>query len=217
MNRKKRLFSRLLGALLCAVLLTAAAAAQPGSLQVTVEGAAGGMTVTLYSVSDPQGVLTAPFAGAALTAEQLLDQKQNPENAALLASYAAEHALAGSTLDTDESGTVRFSDLTDGIYLVVGSSSDGLVFDPFLVYLPTVINGEALYDITATPKAEQPEDPENPDEPENPDDPKPSDPPGPNLPQTGVQTWLVYILVGAGALLVVCGIFLLIKGKKKDE
>lgn len=208
MMKRMRQLHKLLAAILCAAALTVSAAAQSGSLTVTVDGAEAGMTVTLYAVADPQGVPTADFAGAGLTDADLLDEKQNSVNSGILASYAQENALSGTALETDETGAVCFDGLAEGIWLVVGETADGLVFDPFLVYLPTVINGEALYDISANPKVEEPSQPDEPDQP---------DQPGPNLPQTGVKVWIVYALVGAGAVLVLCGAILLAKGKKKDE
>lgn len=208
MRKRKTQLHKLFAALLCAALLTVSAAAQTGSVRIVVDGGEAGMTVTLYHVADPEGLPTAAFAGAGLTAADLLNEKQNSANSALLAAYAEEHSPSGTALDTDGTGTVYFGDLPEGIYLIVGEMSNGLVFDPFLVYLPTRINDIALYDITANPKVEEPEGSGGEDVPIE---------PGPDLPQTGVQVWIVYALTGAGGLLVLCGILLLAKGKKKDE
>ncbi len=87
--------------------------------------------------------------------------------AAALAAYAGEHGLPFVSAACDENGTVIFTDLTPGIYLIVeeGNVPGFYPVAPFVVAIPmTNEDGTGwLYDVEAVPKAE----------------PEPAEPPAP--------------------------------------
>lgn len=75
-------------------------------------------------------------------------------------------------------GSVRFSDLTPGLYIVIqaGQINGYYPMNPFMVSIPMEFNGKYIYDINATPKMELNKLP-TPPPPTNPDpDPEPDDP-----------------------------------------
>lgn len=138
-----------------------------GSISITPKDAGDGHTVimgtsfTLYKAAEVTNdgtslryTLTKEFeeSGADLsdfTADDL---------AKALADFAGQEGLSGNTKKADENGTVTFTDLSLGLYLLVQSASvDGTyAAEAFLVSVPmTGTDGEAwLYDVDASPKAE---------------------------------------------------------------
>ena len=207
----------------------ALAAEKKGSLRVTLTDdddlPVEGVTMVLLRVGDKDGTLTGDFSGAE-TQHSLLSDRYNAANAKKLAAYAKEHQLAGEEQTTDKNGDVFYAELPEGIYLVLCKDGQGLTFTPFLVRIPTIINGTALYDVHSEPKAE--DIPDNPDEPvtppvtpPGPDEPGP-DEPGPDepggegkLPQTGVDPLPMYLLIAAGILLAILGTIDLWQSRRK--
>lgn len=163
---KKFKFTWFLAFLLCLTALFPAAAAKTGTLTLFVEDEPG-LRICLYPVADSKGRLNSAFSAAGLTPKQLLDSRLSDENAALLARYVAEYQPAAQIQTTDRRCYTVYSSLLEGCYLVLTPEKNA-PFDPFLVYMPTVINGDALYDITAEPKSDHPPTP-----PEIPDEPYP--------------------------------------------
>jgi len=153
----------------------------------------------------------------------VLDDVQNAGIAEELAVYAKESEIEGSTC---------FTGLEEGLYLIVQMEAvEGYqTMKPFLVTMPTVIDGECIYDIEASPKVEpgnpdgpgNPEGPGNPDEPGNPDGPDSSgdegdvsENKGDKLPQTGQLNWPIPVLVITGLLLFASGWYICFA--KKDD
>lgn len=199
MRRNKLLW--LAAVLLC--LLTVApkaAAAQSGSLKITgIEE-----TVGLYHAARPDGTLTEAFAGAPV--EDLADQSKAVFNANTLLTYARSNSIPALSRTPDGKGEARYDPLEEGVYLVCSLSREA-EFDPFLVTIPTVINGEAIYHVEAEPKQEETEPTTGPTE------PKPTEP-EPEIPQTGVNVWPKYILLALGVAVTLMGLYNLIRGKE---
>lgn len=273
--------------LTCAVALAAAA----GSVRVTVtnqdDEPVPGMTITLYTVVEGNTLSNDfNYTRTGLTLGDLRANPHSPQYAAILARCAADWSVAGDVKTTNDDGMVQYTNVPEGIYLVVGQMGT-VTFDPFLVPVPTVINGVPDYSIEAEPKVEytipgpgpQPTptptptpgvtptptptptpgvtptpgttpdpgvtptpgtspdpgvtptpgttpdpgvtptpgtspdpdvtptagpSPDLPDDPDDPDDPK--------LPQTGVNVWPMYVLLGLGALCLLAGLVELIRG-----
>lgn len=178
--------ARLLVALACLLALLCGAA-RTGSIQVTL--AAGNKVlanadVTVYRVADRSGTLARDFAAASVTAEQFRTEKEHKDAAKVLAAFAEERSVSGTTAATDSKGVALFSGLTEGIYLVTG----GTEFDPFLAVLPMTADGKENYNILAEPKIDEPDEPDNPDNPDEPDEPDnpdtPDEPDEPDNPDT---------------------------------
>lgn len=118
-------------------------------------------------------------AGISLDYESASDRKEQAEK---LYAYAVEQKIQGKTQKTDTSGVTTFDNLERGVYLI--AQKEKLVYDeseeymtsPFLISIPTEVDGKEVDRVTVEPKSEweTPEKPEKPQKPENP--PKPSEP-----------------------------------------
>lgn len=106
-----------------------------------------------------------------------------------------------ATQQTDANGTVIFRDLTPGLYLVIRTKpapeNTAYTSDPFLVSIPTVVNGTAAYQVVAEPKFSWDAKPSKPA--------VPSLKPDPSLPQTGQLNWPIPILIAMGLSLILLG------------
>lgn len=157
----------LIAALLLISSLPTAFAARLGSLNVNVtdesDAPVPNFKVVLCKVAKPDGTLLPAFSASGISSASLLDEKNNADNAKALLSYAV--AAGGNDDVTDAAGTAHFSGLDKGIYIIYSPAGQGCIFDPFLLYMPTMIGGTAHYDVVSSPKVE--------DEP-----PVPTPPPG---------------------------------------
>jgi hypothetical protein len=191
--------------ILLAVLLLLAAvptawAAEIGSIQVRgIEG-----TVLLYPVASQDGTLKDDFAGVS---SDILDETNPVSKAKALWAYAQAEKLPGQACQTDSEGNALFSLLEQGLYLI-GSTAAVPEFDPFLVQVPTVINGKQVFHIKAEPKQEDPK-------PSTPTEPAPT-PPSQNIPQTGTSVIPKYLLMSSGILVTLIGLHQMIRGKEES-
>lgn len=201
--------NKLLTALaLCLVLAVSVCAAEVGSLQIVKIS----NPVALYHVAEADGTLTGAFAQAPVL--PITEQTNAVENARILAKFARDNKLSGDEKTPDDAGEVLYAPLSDGLYLVVSLAPEP-EFTPFLVSLPTRINGEDIYNIKAEPKEEQPE-PTTPTAPSDPTVPtEPGDPDHPDIPQTGFNQIPKYILLALGGLLFLSGAAVMLFGREK--
>ena len=123
------------------------------------------------------------------------------ENALQLAPKAQKRKDFAATQQTDANGTVIFRDLTPGLYLVIRTKpapeNTAYTSDPFLVSIPTVVNGTAAYQVVAEPKFSWDAKPSKPA--------VPSLKPDSSLPQTGQLNWPIPILIAMGLSLILLG------------
>jgi hypothetical protein len=205
MHKKRGI--RLLLALLCIMTLpVSVSAAQNGSLLIVDTEEA----VSLFQVADAGGTLLPDFATAPV--ENLQEETNMVKNAKVLAEHAKQESLIGDERVPDAMGNVSYTPLEEGIYLICSMASDA-EFNPFLVFIPTQINGEAVYDINAKPKEEIPPESTDPTVPTVPTEP--SEPPA-DIPQTGNSVWPKYLLLIFGTLSVLLGIADLLHGREKQ-
>ena len=133
-----------------------------------------------------------------------------------LFEFAKENNISGLMQETDTSGRTSFGELNEGIYLLaqignVESGTDKFESAPFLVNIPSEINGSVEYNVMIEPKAEwvSPETPPN--NPDKPKDPTPSKPDKPNTIQkimntvktgdtTNIGAWFLIALVSLGLI-----------------
>ena len=133
-----------------------------------------------------------------------------------LFALAKENDISGLMQETDSSGCTSFGELDEGIYLIaqignVESGTDKFESAPFLVNIPSEINGSVEYNVTIEPKAEwvSPETPPN--NPDKPKDPTPSKPDKPNTIQkiintvktgdtTNIVAWFLIAIVSLGLI-----------------
>lgn len=183
------------------LVLTAprALAAEQGSIQVCGID----QSVCLYFVAAADGTPADDFADSTV---DLADEAQAAAKAKALWKLAREKDLAGQTQQADAAGNVLFEPLEEGLYLLV-SAAEEPEFDPFLVKLPTLLDGKQVYHIEAKPKQEE----APPTEPTTP----PTEPPRTDIPQTGNSVTPIYLLMGGGILVTMAGLYQMIRGKEE--
>jgi len=127
----------------------------------------------------------------------------NVELASKMAKIAENLDFDIPPVEMDSGGTVKFTNLEVGLYLVMqakrGTDDNQYVIAPFLISIPNKNpDGTWLYDVNAQSKpigiAWIP--PESPDEPSKPK----------KLPQTGQLWWPVLALGAAGAAFIIAGV-----------
>ncbi|MCD8378747.1 MAG: peptidase [Lachnospiraceae bacterium] len=147
--------------------------------------------------------------------------------ASSLVSYMSGCTITGTEKSVASDGTVSFTDLELGLYLIVQTieSADYETISPFVVTLPMEEDGVWVYAVNASPKVgtvtltpEEPGEPEEPEEPTEPEEPvvpeTPQTPAEPILPQTGQLNWPVPVLLIGGFILLIAGVVLKNSDKK---
>lgn len=166
MQIRKRLSALLFAWVLCGFLAVTAYAvdvpdlSRTGSISLTMtyngKAVAGG-TLTLYHVGEIKEndgnysfALTGEFSGC----KESLENPESPELSSSLEEYALANDLTGMKLEITSDGTVVFSDLEPGLYLLVQTqAANGYeTAAPFLVSVPIKENGTYIYDVNASPK-----------------------------------------------------------------
>lgn len=123
----------------------------------------------------------------------------------------------GRAAQADASGVARFSSVPAGIYLVqrtvIAPGNEAYTCDPFIVFVPELVDGTLIYQVTAYPKFgfdDEPGQPGDPGQPEEPSDTPPSsDGDGSGgiwetlFPETGDFGWGGLILAAIGISVVV--------------
>ncbi len=161
-------------------------------------------SVALYPVADGEDRLNAAFQNAQV---DLSDPTKAVENARQLEKYVLENHIAGEIKTPDTAQQVLYSNLEKGCYLVC-SQADPSDFAPFLVWIPTTLGQESIYDVQADPKTEDPADPEDATQPTTPE---------PNIPQTGIVQWPKYALLALGGAAILFGGAEMIRGGRKND
>lgn len=150
---------------------------------------------------------------AALSASQLHGKALEAVDLIAQGSSGVDARVA----QADASGVARFSSVLAGIYLVqrvaVASGNEAYTCDPFIVFVPELVDGAAIYQVTAYPKfgfSDEPGQPGDPGQPGNPGDTPPSsEEEGPHgiwetlFPETGDFGWGGLILAAIGISVVV--------------
>lgn len=236
----------LMAVLICFSSMTALAAADSPSLDWTKDGdssitvtltdssgvpVAGG-ELTLYQVASlvlDDGNMTYvymdDFQNCGIDLDALTHDSTDASDLAAssskLAAFAESAGLSGTVL-SNASGTVKFSGLNLGLYLVVQTQAadNYTTLDPFVVTLPLADEETDawIYDIDASPKmgtVTYVPEPETPEEPGTPDEPveevpaETAEPETVTLAQTGQLNWPIPLLCAAGVLCVLTGIGLM--------
>ncbi len=139
-----------------------------GSITINVEsayGAVSGVGFSVYQVANvtSSGSYTLTtgangFSGSGVVLSSLTTASLAEKAAKKLKNYAVANSITGSSGTTNASGTVAFTDLTLGYYLVVQTTTVGAdtISNPFLVAVPMKNTAETdwIYDVVSYPKAE---------------------------------------------------------------
>ena len=129
-----------------------------------------------------------------------------------LFAFAKKNNISGLT----QEGCTSFGELDEGIYLIaqignVESGTDKFESAPFLVNIPSEINGNVEYNVTIEPKAEWVSSETPPSNPDKPKDTTPSKPDKPNPIQkiintvktgdtTNIVAWFLIAIVSLGLI-----------------
>lgn len=133
-----------------------------------------------------------------------------------LSVFAETNNVSGQTKTIDQNGTVAFSNIDVGLYLLVQTQAAKGYYkvSPFLVAVPQSEDGSISYEVDASPKVELRKRPGS----TNPPAGKPSgNPPSEDnkLPQTGQLNWPIPVCAFIGILLVCIG-YILRFGRKSE-
>lgn len=165
MTDMARKLNRLLLSVLLACLLlgfTAAQAATTCSLQVTIRGeddkVVPNINVDLYQVAATRnGItsLTEEFADLPLSADQLLADSGSEHANTVYQYIIAREMDFTAKRHTTSSGIAHFTNLEQGIYLVLDEGGQKVSFQPYLVTLPMLVDGQLVHHISSAPKTSQ--------------------------------------------------------------
>lgn len=199
MSRNKRI--RWFAAILLLLLPLSAAASQTGSLVLQEID----HPVHLFFVADGDGHLTEDFADCGLR----LPAENSARAAKALRDYVRVHHISGQTA-TPEQGEAVFEPLEKGTYLVCSAQTPG-EFSPFLMDIPTVLNGSSIYHVTAKPKLD-----------DDPPETRPTHPPKPEhsdskIPQTGTSVIPRYVLMILGTMVTLVGLYEVVSGREEKS
>ncbi len=155
--------------LVCSVGMSALAASgskidtkKTGSITLTIENSSGSKAAkdgafSIYRVADlskdkTAWVCTEDFASAGA---EVIDM-DSADLAAALAEYALENNIKAAGTEEVKKGTVVFTDLAVGAYLLVQTedSTGFYTVDPFLITVPMDDGSGWVYDVDASPKAQ---------------------------------------------------------------
>jgi len=142
--------------------LTTVRAAGPCALRVTIRNDAdepiSGINVDLYQVAVTKNgttTLTEPFADLSLSADQLLADS-GADNANVVYQYVfAQEVDYTAKHTTNAYGNAEFSNLEQGIYLVLDEGGQKVAFQPYLVVLPINVDGQVSYYVASSPKTSE--------------------------------------------------------------
>lgn len=192
--------------------------------------AVGGGVFSVYKVADlidKEAVFryTAASAFGNLGIDfQHMTAGKSKEAAAQLATVVQSKQLNALAVATaDASGRVSFTELEDGMYLILQTDSTGEAKDyqslePFLLMIPQPVQREGgiiwQKDVVAYPKAELLKKPTFPPSPPQPPGPQPPQPPRPHNPSTGERSWLYLVPLAAVSAMV---IVIIIVRMRKDK
>lgn len=161
---------RILPIVFCILLLLSIAlpvfAAETGSITVLFQHQnqpVTGVEFEIYKAAEWNGsgyTLTGSFSGYSVKMADDPNSEEWKTIASTLSSYAARDNITPlMSGKTDGTGRVKFEDLTEGLYLLVGSPAQKgnllLLPQPMLVSVPyTAENGETDYEVVTEPKYE---------------------------------------------------------------
>ncbi len=185
------------------------------SVTITLKSADGSKLVSgaefgLYKVADitydDGDLVYSPLGGydvSEITESNLTDT-------AFVSALEKKAANAVASGSTSADGTVKFSDLDSGLYLLVNTkSADGYEkINSFLVTAPTKVDGVWVNDVDAAPKMEAAV--------EKSPTPTPTATPPATIPQTGQLNWPIPVLAVSGLVLFSVGL-LLKKSRNNDK
>lgn len=159
--------------------------------------------IPIQYIENEKWVWQSSFVDCGVSLHDTSAEARNKQAKQLL-EYARKKCIAGNQQLTDSMGHALFSGLNEGMYLVfqidsVKNGNDTFESAPFLVSIPSDIDGYLVYDVKVEPKVTWITDNAPPTVPEKPSEKNP-----PEDTNTGVRvkrmTWIVLALCSFGML-----------------
>lgn len=162
--------------------------------------------IPIQYVEDEKWVWQSSFVDCGISLNDTSAESRNKQAKQLL-EYARKKGISGNQQFTDSTGHTVFSNLNEGMYLItqIGSLKNGNdTFEsaPFLVSIPSDIDGYLVYDVKVEPKVTwltnnvPPSVPEKPSEKNTPEDTNTSV-------QVKKTTWIVLALCSFGMIVII--------------
>lgn len=161
--------------------------------------------IPIQYVENGNWVWQSSFVDCGVSLHDTSAEARNKQAKQLL-EYARKKGVSGNQQFTDNMGHALFSGLNEGMYLVfqigsVKNGNDTFESAPFLVGIPSDIDGYLVYDVKVEPKVTWITDNAPPTVPEKPSEKNP-----PKDTNTGVQvkkmTWIVLALCSFGMIVI---------------
>lgn len=162
-NRKKQFLQHCLVAFLTVIMLLgsvkAFAVEKPCSLTINITSSdntvvESSLSIGLCKIASLNGEkyeLTDFFADSGISIE-CISNKTSSNHYTEIYRYITENNIPYETAVTNSENSAVFSNLDEGIYLVFCEHSQSLTFSPYIVFLPSDINGNLTYDVISEPK-----------------------------------------------------------------
>lgn len=204
----------LLISLLFVSLIQVHADSRTGSIDIDYEGRTDSQEKIILSgakfeiipiqyVENEKWVWQSSFVDCGVSLHDTSAEARNKQAKQLL-EYARKKGVSGNQQLTDNTGHAVFSGLNEGMYLItqigsVKNGNDTFESAPFLVSIPSDIDGYLVYDVKVEPKVTWITDNAPPSVPEKPSEKNP-----PKDTNTGVQvkrmTWIILALCSFGMI-----------------
>ncbi len=105
----------------------------------------------IASLQNGKYELTDAFSDSGISIESISKNINSNHNAEIY-RYITENKIPYITATTNSKSSAMFSNLDKGIYLVFCEHSQNLTFSPYIVFLPSVVNGNINYNVISEPK-----------------------------------------------------------------
>lgn len=160
--------------------------------------------IPIQYVENEKWVWQSQFVDCGISLNDTSAEARNKQAKQLL-EYARKKGISGNQQFTDSMGHTVFSNLNEGMYLItqigsVKNGNDTFESAPFLVSVPSDIDGYLVYDVKVEPKVTWLTNNVPPSVPEKPSETPPKDT------NTGVQvkktTWIVLALCSFGMIVI---------------
>ena len=161
--------------------------------------------IPIQYVENEKWVWQSSFVDCGISLNDTSAEARNKQAKQLL-EYARKKGISGNQQLTDSMGHTVFSNLNEGMYLItqigyVKNGNDTFESAPFLVSIPSDIDGYLMYDVKVEPKVTWRTNNVPPSVPEKPSEKNP-----PEDTNTGVQvkkmTWIVLALCSFGMIVI---------------
>lgn len=162
--------------------------------------------VKVASIEAGDYILDSAYETSGIDFSEIENSDQLDDAAATLANFG----MAGDIQYTDDNGTAVFNDLEVGVYLIQAEDSENYdTISPSIIAIPTwdESEGDMMYDVSLSPKHTP--------KPDETTSTSTSTSSSSSAPQTNLMEYTVYYLAAAGVCVVLAGVLIITKRKKR--